>query len=133
MDAYLSEEARQQLRAQALEIPHRRAAGLLLGHRRGGRFFVERIYPCLFGPLSSAQRYVELDVIFEGKIIGFYSSGRRGGAAGEKWPPFSYNKLYLELELHPKRGLILRPSVVEYSDSFRLVPAVLAARPEKKR
>jgi len=131
MDVYVSEEARQQLRAQALEIPHRRARGLLLGHRRGGRFFVERIYPCLFGPLPSAQRYVELDGIFEGKIIGFYSSGGRGGA-GEKWPPFSYNKLYLELELHPKRGLILKPAVVEYSDSFSLVPAVLAERPGRR-
>jgi len=133
MDVYLGEEARQQLRAQALEIPHRRAGGLLLGHRRGGRFFVERIYPCPFGPLPSAQRYFELDGVFEGKIIGFYSSGRRGGSAGKKWPPFSYNKLYLEFELHPKRGLILKPAVVEYSDSFSLVPAVLAARPERKR
>ena len=133
MDVYISEEAWQHLRAQALEVPRRRAGGLLLGHRRGGRFFVERIYPCSFGEFPSNRKYRALDGIFEGKIIGFYSPGRRAGAAAGKLPPFSYNKLYLEFDLHPEKGLILRPAVVEFSDSFHLVPAALAARPKKRR
>lgn len=133
MDVYLSEEAWQHLRAQALESPGRKARGLLLGHRRGGRFFVERIYPCPFGPFPSARKYWALDSVFEGKIIGFYFSGRRKGPAAGKWPPFSYNKLYLEFDPHPEKGLTLRPAVVEYSGSFHLVPAALAARPKRKR
>jgi hypothetical protein len=133
MDVYLSEEARQQLRAQALGIPRGRAAGLLLGHRRGPRFLVERVCPRRFGALPSASTYLELDGIFGGKIIGFYSSGSRAGKASLKWPPYSYNKLYLELELGPKKKLILRPAVVEYSGSFCLVPAAMAARPKGGR
>lgn len=133
MDVYLSDEAWQHLRAQAVEIAGRRPAGLLLGHRRGGRFFVEKIYPCSFGPFPSTQKYQALDGIFDGKIIGFYSSGRSAAAAAGKLPPFSYNKLYLEFDLHPKKGLILRPAVVEYSDSFCLAPAALAARPKRRR
>ena len=133
MDVYLTEEAWQHLRAQALESPRRKASGLLLGHRRGGRFFVERIYPCPFGPFPSARKYWALDGVFEGKIIGFYSSGRRAGPAAGKLPPFSYNKLYLEFDPHPEKGLILRPAVVEYSDAFHLVPADLAARPKRRR
>jgi hypothetical protein len=133
MDVYLSDEAWQHLRAQALEIPRRKTGGLLLGHRRGGRFFVERIYPCPFGPFPSARKYWALNGLFEGKIIGFYSSGRRPGLAAEKFPPFAYNKLYVEVDHHPKKDLVLRPAVVEYSDSFHLVPVALAARPKRRR
>ena len=133
MDVYLSDEALQHLRAQALEMPHRRAGGLLLGHRRGGRFLVERIYPCSFGEFLKEGKYYALDRIFESRIIGFYSSGRRAGAAAGKWPPFTYNKLCLEFDHQPKKGLILRPSVVEYTDSFHLVPIALAGRPKRKR
>jgi hypothetical protein len=133
MDVYLSEEARQHLRAQALESPRRRAGGLLLGHRRGGRFFVERIHPCSSGPFPSPRAYWALDDVFEGKIIGFYSSGRRARPRPGKWPPFACNKLYLEYDPHPQKGLVLKPAVVDYSDSFFLVPATLAPRPKRRR
>jgi hypothetical protein len=133
MDVYLSKEARQQLRAQALEVPHGRSAGLLLGHRRGARFLVEKVYPCRFGPLPSAEIYAELDGIFEGRIIGFYSAASPAGKAGPKWPPYSYNKLYLEIGLGPKKRLNLRAAVIEYSESFRLVPATMAAGPKGER
>jgi hypothetical protein len=87
MDVYLSEEAWQHLRAAAVDNPRGRAGGLLLGHRRGGRFFVERIHPCFSGPFPSSRTYWALDNIFEGKIIGFYSSGRRAAVQPGKWPP----------------------------------------------
>lgn len=133
MDVYLSGEALQYLRAQALETPRRRAGGLLLGHRRGGRFFVERVCPCSFGDFPTERKYAALDQIFEGKIIGFYSSGRRAGAASGKCPVFAYDKLSLEFNFHPHKGLILRPSVVEYADAFRLVPVALAGQPKRSR
>lgn len=132
MDVYLSHEAWQHLRAQALEIPHRRAGGLLLGHRRGRRFHVERVHPCYFGKFPTSRDFLELNRIFEGKIIGFYSSVRASETKAGKFPPFSYNKLFLEFDLHPKKGLMLRPAVVEYSDSFYLVPAVLTRRPKRR-
>jgi hypothetical protein len=133
MDAYFSDEALEHLRAQALELPRRRAGGLLLGHRRGGRFFVESVYPCPFDRFPSGRKYWALDGIFQGRIIGFYSSGRRAGAAARKWPPFACNKLYLEFDDHPKKGLILKPSVVEYADSFHLAPVALAGRPRRRK
>ena len=133
MDVYLSEEARQHLQAQALESARRGARGLLLGHRRGGRFFVERIYPCSFGDFPSDRDYWALDGIFEGKIIGFYTGGRRAWPAGGKFPPFTFNKLCLKFDADPKKGLVLSPAVVEYSDSFKLVPVALAAQAKKKR
>jgi len=133
MDAYLSEEARQHLQAQALELPRRKAHGLLLGHRRGGRFFIERIYPCSFPLFPSARKFRALDGIFGGKIIGFYGSGRLSRTEAGNSPPFATNKLYLGFSLHPKKGLVLKPAVVEYSGSFYLVPVALAARPKRRR
>ncbi len=133
MDVYLSEEARQHLRAQALELPRRRARGLLLGHRRGGRFFIERIHPCTFPLFPSARMFRALDGFFEGRIIGFYRSGRLSRSEAGKSPPFAYNKLVLEINPDPKKGLILKPAVVEYSGSFYLVPVVLAARSKGRR
>jgi hypothetical protein len=132
MDVYLTEEAWQHLRAEAVDHPRRRAGGLLLGHRRGGRFFVERIHPCSSGPFPGPRSYWALDNIFEGRIIGFYSSGRPRPQPS-KWPPFTCNKLYLEYHPHPQKGLVLRPAVVDYSGSFYLVPATLAARPKRRR
>jgi hypothetical protein len=133
MDAYFSLEALQQLRAQALELPGRKARGLLLGHRRGVRFFVERIYPCSFPLFPSARQFQALDGVFGGKIIGFYGSGDLSRSEAGKSPPFAANKLYLGFGLHPKKGLILKPAVVEYSGSFHLVPVAVAPRPKRKR
>lgn len=133
MDVYLGEEARRHLRAQALELPRRKARGLLLGHRRGGRFFVERIYPCPFRLFPSARLYRDLDGVFEGRIVGFYRSGRFSRSDAGKSPPFAANKLVLEINAGPKTGLALRPFVVEYSGAFYLAPVALAARPKGRR
>ena len=128
MDAYLSDEARQFLQAQALETSGRMSGGLLLGHLRGPRFFVERVYPCSLRPFLSLERFRALSCIFDHKIIGFYGSGRWTERTGRKIPPFAVNKLYLEFDAHPRKGLILRPAVAEYNGSFELVPVALAPR-----
>ncbi len=132
MDFYLSEEAREYLSAQALEAPPGETGGLLLGHRRGPRFFVERIYPCPLRPFLSIGKYRALSRIFDDKIIGFYSSGRRAKKAERTFPPFAVNKIFLEFDHHPKKGLILRPAVVEYTGSIHLVPVALAPLPKER-
>jgi hypothetical protein len=129
MDVYLSDEVLQHLSAQALKITRGAASGLLLGHRRGPRFFVERIYPCPLRTFLSVGQYHALSRIFDDKIIGFYSSRRRTEKRKPKFPPFAVNKLYLEFDPHPKKGLTLRPAVVEYTGFFQLVPVELARPP----
>lgn len=132
MDVYLSDEARRHLSAQALEKPRGGTGGLLLGHRRGPRFFVERIYPCPLQPFLNVEKYRALSRIFDDKIIGFYSSGRRAEKRQREFPPFAVNKLYLEFDPHPTKGLTLRPAVVEYTGSFHLVPVALAPSPKER-
>ena len=94
---------------------------------------MERIYPCSFPFFPSAQKFSALDSIFEGKIIGFYGPGRLSRSEAGNPPPFAYNKLYLGITIQPKKGLVLKPAVVEYSGSFHLVPVALAAQPERRR
>jgi hypothetical protein len=130
MDVYLSDEARRYLKAQALEKSPGGTGGLLLGHRRGPRFFVERIYPCPLRPFLSIRKYHALSRIFDDKIVGFYSSGRRAEKRKPTFPPFAVNKLYLEFDPHPRKGLTLRPAVVEYTGFFHLVPVALAPPPK---
>jgi hypothetical protein len=77
--------------------------------------------------------YRTLDSVFEGRILGFYRSGHLSRPEAETSPPFAYNKLVLEVHSDPRKGLVLKPTVVEYSGSFYLVPVALAARPKGKR
>jgi hypothetical protein len=132
MDVYVSEEARRHLSAQTLEISRGATRGLLLGHRRGPRFFVERIYPCPLQPFLSVEKFRALSRIFDDKIIGFYSSGRRSQKRDPKFPLFAVNKLYLQFGSHPRKGLTLRPAVIEYKGSFCLVPVAFAPSPKGK-
>ena len=126
MDVYLSKEARRYLSAQALETSRGKTGGVLLGHRRGPRFFVERVYPCPLRPFLSVEKYYALSRIFDDKIIGFYSSGGRKEKIQQKLQPFAVNKLYLEFDRHRRKGLTLRPAVIDYNGSFHLVPVALA-------
>ncbi|MFZ2052869.1 MAG: hypothetical protein WAU81_01610 [Candidatus Aminicenantales bacterium] len=130
MDVYLSEEARRYLSAQALEKSRGGTGGVLLGHRRGPRFFVESVYPCPLRPFLSARKYHALSRLFDDKIIGFYSSSGRKENIERKLPPFAVNKLYLEFGPHRRKGLTLRPAVIEYDGSFHLVPVELAPPPK---
>ena len=45
MDAFLTIEAQQALRAVKAVSPRRNAGGLLVGHKRGKRFFIEKAFP----------------------------------------------------------------------------------------
>ncbi|MGB7296955.1 MAG: hypothetical protein WBC70_15330, partial [Candidatus Aminicenantales bacterium] len=130
MDVYLSEGARRYLRAQILEISRGGTGGLLLGHRRGPRFFVESVYPCPLRLFLSVEKYHALSHVFDDKIIGFYSSSGRMEDIERRLPPFAVNKLYLEFGLHRRKGLTLRPAVIEYDGSFHLVPVEMAPPPK---
>jgi hypothetical protein len=133
MDVYLSDEALLFLRAEMLTAPGRRPSGLLLGHTRARRFFVERVYPCPQRAFARQPGYWALERLFGGKIIGFYSSGPAKEKAPALYQPFAFNKLWLELEA--SAGAVrpeLKPFLVEYDGSFSLRPLAIAALETRK-
>ena len=72
MDVFLGAEARLALDALRLVGGRARPKGLLLGHRRGPRYFVERVFAAGadFGFSPAAVR--RLDALFGGRVIGFF-------------------------------------------------------------
>jgi len=82
VDAFLSSDAQRTLHALTLLAPAKCASGLLLGHKRAGRFFVEAAFPAPAGFRPSLENFPALSANFQGRIIGFFLIG--GGAADRR-------------------------------------------------
>ena len=121
MDAYLSREARQSLTALRLVSSNALPDGLLLGHKRGNRFFVEKILPSLKGFFPSLKKYQELDEFLEGKLLGFFSFQPDEKKIKKILAPFAYQKLFLEINLNTQKEMAIKPHVIDYDKEFFLV------------
>jgi hypothetical protein len=130
MDAYLGAEATAGLKAEALECAGKTCRGVLLGHRRGPRFFVEKAVPLRGDAFPSETRLRQLDLIFGGKVIGFYASGGPARGPSSILRPFAYGKLYLRLSAPASgfRKTVMKPHVIEFDGAFHLSPIALARR-----
>ena len=73
MDVLLTRTARRALEAAALG-GGRTASGLLLGHKRGGRFVIESAVPSGRGSFPGREAYVRLASILGDEVVGFFSS-----------------------------------------------------------
>ncbi len=130
MDVFIATEAEAGLRADALDAPPGGRRGLLLGHRRGPRYLVVRVFPLGGRSFPDAARFRELDRLFDGGIIGFY--GDRDPAPGPAGilQPFGYGKLFLRISAKDLRSrpLSVDPRIIEYDREFYLSPISLARR-----
>jgi hypothetical protein len=130
MDVFIAEEAEVELRAEGLDPPPEGRRGLLLGHRRGPRYFVARVFPLGGRSFPQASRIRELDHLFNGRIVGYYSTRNPAPGRGGILQPFAYGKVFLGL--HGTRAGVRRPAVrawvIEYDKKFFLSPISLARR-----
>jgi hypothetical protein len=129
MDAYVAAEAAAGLKAEAVGCAGKTFRGLLLGHRRGPRYFVEKAFP-LRGAFPSEARFRQLDLVLGGRVIGFYASGGADRGPSGLLRPFAYGKLYLRISARASGGrkTVMKPHVIEYDGAFRLSPITLARR-----
>ena len=97
MDAYLSQEACQSLNVINLISSSSISDGLLIGHKRGPRFFVEKILPSPPGFFPSLKKYHELDQLFNGKLLGFFSFNPDEKKIKKILAPFACGKLFLKI------------------------------------
>lgn len=121
MDAYLSREARQSLTALCLLSSNSIPDGFLIGHKRGHRFFVEKIFPSQGGFFPSLEKYQELDKLYEGKILGFFSFRPNENKIKKILAPFAYNKLFLEINLNTQKKMAIKPYIIDFNREFLLV------------
>ena len=125
MDAYLSREAYESLRALKLISSRSTSEGFLLGHKRGHRFFVEKIFLSMPGFFPSLQKYQELNQLFDGKLLGFFSFNPDEKNVKKILAPFACGKLLLQIKLNTQKKMTIQPYVIDYENEFFLLPIKL--------
>lgn len=101
------------------------AWGLLVGHRRGPRFFVESIFPAAAGAgLPSQGEIDELDRLFGRRVIGFFAV--RPGAALKRslLGPYFYGRVLLDVRISRDKT-VAKPFIIEFDRVFTLAPIPL--------
>ena len=124
MDAYLSQEAYRSFEALSLIGPHRNPDGLLIGHKRGHRFFVERVFPALKNFSPFPQNYFHLDYLFKENLIGFFSFKPELQRIKKVLAPFAYGKLFFKIHLQ-KKEMSIKSFIIDYEEEFFLSPIQL--------
>ena len=120
MDAYISAEARQFLQAQI--IMGARIDGLLLGHKKGHRLFVEEILPTQKGFFPSLDKYIALNTHFKDRIIGFFSFNPEESTTQKVLAPFAQGKLFLDITPRDGQKLDIKSYTVDFDERFYLSP-----------
>ena len=130
VDVLITPEARREIEALMAIRPLPSTWGILIGHKRGFRFIVEKIFPAGSGRVLPNERVLAgLDGIWPGRVIGLFSV--RPGIAFRKavLSPGWYGKLVFDLGLSAQKRSI-RPYIVEFKTKFFLarIPLVTAGR-----
>jgi hypothetical protein len=126
MDVLITPEARREFEAVRALRADPSTWGFLIGHKRGFRFIVEKVFPAGAGRAWPDERLVsELDRVWPGRLIGVFAV--RPGVAFRKviLGPLFYGKLIVHLGISSAKPAI-RPYVVEFERKFTLTPVPLA-------
>lgn len=122
MDAYLSKEAYHSLIGLNNISPNPNTDGLLIGHKRGHRFFVEKILPTKKGFYSSFENYLAADKHFGGKLVGFFTFQLDEKKMKKIFLPFAYGQLILDIKLMKKNKMNIKSYIIDYEKDFFLSP-----------
>ena len=129
---FITPEARREIEALRVVRPAASAWGILIGHKRGFRFIVEKVFPAGSGRVLPNERLLaELDRVWRGRIIGLYAvrpgPALKRAVLGPAW----YGKLIIQMSPSARTPGI-RPFTVEFERKFFLarIPLVTAGRAE---
>ncbi len=131
MDVLITPEARREVEALRIVRPAPATWGALIGHKRGFRFIVEKIFPAgSRRVLPNGRLLDELDRVWRGRIIGLYAV--RPGTAFKKavLGPAWYGKLIIHMSLSartPGNPAVRRRVRAEIFSSSR-IPLVTPGR-----
>ncbi|HSA94955.1 MAG TPA: hypothetical protein VLJ16_02810 [Acidobacteriota bacterium] len=126
MDVFIAPEARRELEALRVFRPRPGTWGVVVGHRRGARFIVEKVWPAgASGTVPDENLPAGLDVVWPARTVGLIAvrpgAAFRRAACGPAW----YGKVLLELTGPPEAPRV-RTFVVEFERKFFLAPIGLA-------
>jgi hypothetical protein len=132
VDVLITPEAKGEIEAIRAFRPRPGTWGVLVGHRRGPRFIVEKVLAAGNpGTVPAEELLDRLDTVWPGRTIGLFAvrpgAAFRKAARGPAW----YGKLFLEIA-GTARAPVLRPFVVEFERSFFLDPIAFAPAVKEK-
>ncbi|MFC2160261.1 hypothetical protein ACFLRX_01265 [Acidobacteriota bacterium] len=125
MDVYFSPEAIQTLEAKKIITTQQNSDGIILGHKRGKSYFVEKIVSTTKGFFPSLEKYFSLNVIYKDRIVGFYSFFTEENKTRKILAPFAHGKLYLDISIAKSKTLKIKPYSIEFEKVFFFSPLKL--------
>ncbi len=125
MDVYISRDALLSIKAINLISSSSNFDGLLIGHKRGHRFFVKKIFLTVKGFFPSKEKYLLLNELFDDSIIGFFSFHPDEKKIRKILAPFAFGKVFLDIRLDKQKKININPFVIEYEEEFFLSPIQL--------
>jgi len=119
VDVFITPEARREIDALRVFRPKPGAWGVIIGHKRGPRFIVEKVLPAgAPGTAPDEKALAELDGIWPGRIIGIVlvrpPAALKKALLGPAW----FGRLVLQ-STGPARAPVLGSAVVGYERRFR--------------
>ncbi len=132
MDVFLAEDARLFLAGLSAGPARSRPRGLLLGHRRGPRYFVEQVFPAAPGFAFRPEELRRLDALFGDRILGYFAIGAAASIRRRVLRPESVGRLLLLVAFRPGRPPAAKAHLVDFDGRFKLVRLPAARVPEER-
>lgn len=125
MDAFLCQQAYREIKAISFLSGQKPQAGLLFGHIRGPRIFIEKVWPVPERFEQVDKLWWRLEKNFESQLIGFFTYHSWPKFLKSIFQPFAYGKILIEARSKKENLLSLKCFLIEFSHSFRLFPCPL--------
>ena len=130
VDVFLAEEARLFLAGLNAGPARSRPRGLLLGHIRGPRFFVEQVFPAAQGFAFRSAEVRRLDALFGDRVLGFFAFDAPPSLRRRLLRPEAVGRLLVSLAARSGREPAATAHLVDFDGRFKLVRLPLARVPE---
>jgi hypothetical protein len=122
VDVFLTAASLKNLRAIAALSPAGKPAGFLLGHVRGGRYFVENAIAADGSDWAEHETYDRLESIEPGRIIGFFTFSRSAAERRRIGKPHACGKAVLTVSKKRDGLLEFDGFRVDYTGRFVFDP-----------
>ncbi|MFQ6037801.1 MAG: hypothetical protein ACE5LV_04205 [Candidatus Aminicenantales bacterium] len=125
MDAWLSPDAARTLTALLRTRPKDLPDGLLIGHSRGPRVYVESVLPTQKGFFPSQSAFFDLSRALEDRVVGFYAFRMTEAKRKKILTPLGFGKLLLEVQRDADDKVHFRAFMIDHEKDFFLSPMTL--------
>ncbi len=130
MDVFLMREAHREIKTLRIVCEKKPQDGLLIGHSRGPRFFIEKIWPTEIGFFSGEEQYWEIEEIFQGRVIGFFSYLPQLQRHQKLLQPLACGKVFLEIYPRKNKTMTMKCFILSFDGSFYASPCPLQTEAE---